>query len=99
MYDEIVDDSKSHTIFDPNATWKTKTLTDFTAKELLVPVFKNGECVYELPDIKEIAAYAKAQIDLLWDEVKRFENPHAYYVDLSKKLYEIKSILLSVYGM
>ena len=99
VYDEFVDSSKPHTIFDPNATWKTKTITDFTAKELLVPVFKNGECVYESPSIQEIADYCREQIGLLWDEVKRFENPHTYYVDLSKKLYEIKNILLNVYGM
>lgn len=99
VYDEVVDNKKPRTIFDPMATWKTKTLTDFTAKELLVPVFKGGECVYESPSIKEIAGYCAAQLDLLWDEVKRFENPHTYYVDLSKKLYEIKNILLSVYGV
>lgn len=99
VYDEFVDDTKPHTIFDPNATWKTKTLTDFTARELLVKVFENGECVYDCPGIKEIAAYCREQLDLLWDEVKRFENPHDYYVDLSKKLYEIKNILLSVYGL
>lgn len=99
VYDEAVDGSKPHTIFDSNATWKTKTLTDFTAKELLVPIFKNGECVYESPSIQEIAKYCREQIDLLWDEVKRFENPHTYYVDLSKKLYEIKNILLNVYGV
>ena len=99
VYDEVVDSSNPHTIFDSNATWKTKTLTDFTAKELLVPIFKNGECVYELPSIQEIAEYCREQIDLLWDEVKRFENPHTYYVDLSKKLYEIKNILLNVYGV
>lgn len=99
VYDEVVDDKKPRTIFDPMATWKTKTLTEFTAKELLVPIFKGGECVYESPSIKEIAGYCAAQLDLLWDEVKRFENPHTYYVDLSKKLYEIKNILLSVYGV
>ena len=99
VWDETVDDSKPHTIFDPNATWKTKTLTDFTARELLVPIFKNGECVYEQPSINEIADYCREQVDLLWDEVKRFENPHTYYVDLSEKLYEIKGILPNVHGM
>ena len=97
VYDETVDDSQNHTIFDPNATWKTKELYDFTAKELLVPIFKNGECVYEKPSIEEIAEYCRAQVELLWDEVKRFENPHSYYVDLSQKLYEIKSILLNLH--
>lgn len=98
LYDEEVDASKPRTIFDPNATWKTKTITDFTVKELQVPIFKNGECVYNSPSINEIAEYCREQVSLLWDEVKRFENPHNYYVDLSKKLYEIKSILLNVYG-
>ena len=99
VFDEVVDDSREHTIFDPNATWKTKTLTDFTAKELLVKVFENGECVYDCPTIEEIAQYCRDQLDLLWDEVKRFENPHDYYVDLSAKLYEIKNILLNVHGI
>lgn len=98
VYDESVDRSVPHTIFDQNATWKTKTLTNFTVRELLVPIFKNGECVYELPSIDEIAKYCKEQIELLWDEVKRFENPHTYYVDLSKKLFEIKNMLLNIYG-
>lgn len=99
LYDEVVDTTKPRTIFDPNAAWKTKTLTDFTAKELQVPIFKNGECVYASPNINEIANYCREQVSLLWDEVKRFENPHTYYVDLSKKLYEIKNILLNVYGI
>ena len=99
VYDEVIDDGKEHTIFDSNASWKTKTLTNFTAKELLVPVFKNGKCVYDSPSINEIAVYCKEQISLLWDEVKRFENPHTYYVDLSKKLYDIKNILLNIYGI
>lgn len=99
VYDEVVDDSRNHIIFDPNATWKTKELYDFTARELLVPVFRDGECVYDCPSIEEIAAYCREQVELLWDEVKRFENPHTYYVDLSQKLYEIKNILLSVHKM
>ncbi len=99
VWDETVDDTKPHTIFDPNATWKTKTLINFTAKELLVPVFKNGECVYDCPSIQEIQAYCTEQLDCLWDEVKRFENPHNYYVDLSEQLYQIKSILLSLHKM
>ncbi|MEE1061509.1 MAG: nicotinate phosphoribosyltransferase [Ruminococcus sp.] len=99
VFDEVVNDSLPRTIFDPNATWKTKTLTDFTAKELLVPIFKNGKCVYESPKIDEIAKYCKEQISLLWDEVKRFENPHDYYVDLSKKLWDIKNILLNIHSV
>lgn len=98
VYDEVVDESKPRTIFDPNASWKKKTITDYTAKEMLVTVFKNGECVYECPSINEIADYCSKQTDTLWDEVKRFENPHTYYVDLSERLYEIKNILLNIYG-
>ena len=95
VYDENVDDSKPLEIFDPDYTWKRKTLTDFTAKELLVPIFKNGECVYDSPSTEEIRTYCKQQVDLQWDEVKRFENPHNYYVDLSQKLWDIRQKLLS----
>ena len=83
-----------HTIFDPNATWKTKTLTDFTVRELLVPIFQGGTLVYDAPALPEIRAYCQAQIETLWDEVKRFENPHTYYVDLSKALWDVKRRLL-----
>ena len=94
VYDECIDDSKPITIFDQNATWKRKTLTDYTARELLQPIFRNGELLYDTPPLAEIKAYCKEQVDLLWDEVKRFENPHSYYVDLSEKLWEIKNSLL-----
>ena len=93
LYDETIDTTKEHTIFDPNATWKQKTLTNFTARELQVPIFKNGECVYESPSIEEIKAYCQKEVETLWDEVKRFENPHRYYVDLSQKLWDIKKEL------
>ncbi len=94
VYDEEVDDSQDLLIFDPEATWKEKTVYNFTARELQVPIFKNGELVYELPALKEIRAYCKEQVESLWDEVKRFDNPHSYYVDLSKKLWDIKYSLL-----
>ncbi len=99
VYDEFVDDSKPHKIFDPNSVWKSKSLTNFTAKEILVPVFKNGECVYNCPSISDTAAYCAKQVNLLWDEVKRFENPHTYYVDISEKLYNIKNMMLNIYGI
>ena len=82
------------TIFDPQATWKEKTLSDFTARELQVPIFQKGELVYESPSLHEIRAYCKEQVETLWDEVTRFENPHNYYVDLSHKLWQIKQDLL-----
>ena len=94
VYDETIDESQPLVLFDPGATWKKKTVTDFTAKELLVPIFKKGELVYESPDIAEIKRYSMEQRDLLWDEVKRFENPHKYYVDMSEKLWNIKRELL-----
>lgn len=94
IYNETVSENLPRTIFDPNAVWKTKTLTDFTVRELLIPIFKNGKCVYDLPKLDEIQSYCLQQIDLLWDEVKRFENPHTYYVDLSEKLWKIKQQLL-----
>ena len=94
VYDETVDDSGEFEIFDPDATWKTKTVYDFTAKELQVPIFVGGELVYECPTLEEVRAYCMAQVDTLWDEVKRFDNPHTYYVDLSQKLWDIKYGLL-----
>ena len=94
VHDETVDDSGNIEIFDPEATWKRKTVYNFTAKELLVPVFRHGELVYDLPPLAEIKRYCAEQVDTLWDEVKRFDNPHTYYVDLSKKLWQIKYDLL-----
>ena len=98
VHDETVDESKPLELFDPDYTWKRKTLTDFTAKELLVPIFQNGVCVYSSPPVDEIREYCNKQIELQWDEVKRFENPHNYYVDLSQKLWDIKQKLLSQKG-
>ena len=94
VHDETVDDSGNIEIFDPEATWKRKTVYNFTAKELLVPIFRGGELVYDLPPLAEIKRYCAEQVDTLWDEVKRFDNPHTYYVDLSKKLWQIKYDLL-----
>ena len=94
VYDEKIDETVPHTIFDQNATWKTKTLSGFTVRELQVPIFKNGECVYQVPALDAVKAYCADQLETLWDEVKRFENPHTYYVDLSEKLWYVKSGLL-----
>ena len=94
VHDETVDDSQDLEIFDPNATWKRKTVYNFTAKELQVPIFRSGELVYKLPTLDEIRDYCREQVDTLWDEVKRFDNPHAYYVDLSQKLWDIRNDLL-----
>ena len=94
MRDETVDTSKPITIFDPVATWKKQTLTNVTAECLLTQVFEKGRCVYKLPELEEIKAYCAHQVDTLWDEVKRFEHPHRYYVDLSSELWNNRNILL-----
>jgi len=94
IHDETIDDGEPLEIFDPEATWKRKIVTDFTAHELLIPIFLNGEKVYESPSLGEIRTFCKEQVDTLWDEVKRFENPHKYYVDLSQKLWDIKHGML-----
>lgn len=92
---EDIDDNSPYEIFDPEHPYKRKTVTDFTAKKLMVQVFDRGECVYESPSVGEIREYCVRQIDTLWDEVKRFEYPHEYYVDLSQKLWDKKNELLS----
>jgi nicotinate phosphoribosyltransferase len=94
VHDEEIDTSAPLTIFDPVETWKKKEFTNYKLRELLVPIFKGGECVYNCPPISEIQSYARAEIETLWDEVKRFENPHGYYVDLTEKLWNIKQSLL-----
>ncbi len=94
VWDETIDDSQPLTIFDPNAVWKTKKLENFVARELLQPIFQNGKLVYRRPALKDIQTYCREQVDLLWDEVKRFHNPHTYYVDLSEKLWLVKQELL-----
>ena len=94
VHDEVIDTSAPLEIFNPAETWKRKTFEKYTLRELLVPIFKNGECVYESPDIRTIREYCLAEVATLWEEVRRFENPHRYYVDLSKKLWEIKRAML-----
>ena len=90
VWDETVDDTKPLEIFDPENTWKTKTMENFVAKELQVPIFQNGELVYKLPMLQEIRENCKVSLESMWEEVKRFDNPHNYYVDLSQKLWDIK---------
>ena len=94
LFDEQIDENVPYVLFDPEHTWKKKTVTNFKARKLLVPAFEKGICVYEDKPLDEIQRYCKEQIDTLWDEVLRFENPHNYYVDLSKELWELKQKLL-----
>jgi len=94
VHDEELDFTKPFELFDPVDTWKRKVLEDYTVVELLKPIFIKGELVYKIPTIEEIRKYCLEQVDSLWDEVKRFENPHNYYVDLTQKLWDIKRQLL-----
>ena len=94
LHNETVDASQPLELFDPEATWKRKTYTNYTAKELLEPIFQKGELVYQVPTLEEARTYCSAQIETLWDEVTRFENPHNYYVDLSTPLWTLKQKLL-----
>ena len=95
VHDEVIDTSKPLELFDPEHIWKRKVLEDYRIEELQKPIFLGGKCVYEPPTASEIRDYCAAQLDLQWDEVKRFENPHNYYVDLSQKLWDVKQALLS----
>lgn len=92
--DEIIDETKPYVLFDPDFTWKRKEIENFVTRKLLVPIFKGGKKVYEEPSLKEIRDYCLRQTDTLWDEVKRFENPHKYYVDLSKNLWAERNGLI-----
>ncbi len=94
LANEVIDETKPYVIFDPEYTWKKKTVTDFVARKLLVRAFDKGKYVYQDYTLEEIRAYCKAQVETLWDEVTRFENPHKYYVDLSEKLWTLKHKLL-----
>lgn len=94
VHDEVVDENEPLMLFDPYATWKTKNVCNFEARELLVPVFLNGKKMYQSPTLKDIQAYCKQQVNTLWDEIKRFDNPQTYYVDLSQKLWDIQQELL-----
>lgn len=97
LFDEIIDESQPYELFDPDHTWKRKTVTDFIARDLCVQIYKKGKLVYKSPHIDDIKQYCMEQVDTIWDEVQRFENPHNYYVDLSQKLWDIRDIMLKEY--
>ena len=93
--DEKISSDEPYEIFDPEHTWKRKVVTDFVAKKLQVKIFSKGKQVYTSPSVKEISKFRAEQVDSLWDEVTRFENPHTYYVDLSEKLWSLRDELLN----
>ncbi len=98
LHDEVYDASEPLTIFDPENTWKRMTITDYTLRELLVPIFRGGEQVYRSPDLHCIAAYARDELDTFWSEYKRLHRPQRYKVDLSQRLYDLKQSLLARHG-
>lgn len=96
--EETIPDEDGYEIFDPQAVWKRKTVKNFYAKNLRVQIFDKGKCIYESPGIEEIKEYCKEQVETLWDEMLRFENPQTYYVDLSRALWQMKNELIEAYN-
>lgn len=94
LRDEEIDDNEPLVIFDPLFTWKMKKMKNYKAREMQVPIFKDGDLVYDEPSLEEIASYRKKEVESLWDEVKRYDTPHNYYVDLSQKLWNLKQKLI-----
>lgn len=94
LHDEEIDTSKPYELFDPEFTWKRKRVTDYYVRPLLKRIFEKGRCVYETPSVDVLKEYCGMEVDGLWEELKRFENPHKYYVDLSEKLWKIKNELI-----
>ena len=98
LHDEVIDDTRPYEIFDPEYTWKRKTVENFIASSLQRELFRGGVCVHQPRSLTEIRNYCLASVDDMWDEVKRFENPHKYYVDLSERLWDEKQRLLNLYS-
>lgn len=96
-FDEKIDEYSEYELFDPDHTWKRKTVTDFIAKELCVKIFDKGKLVYDAPSVSHIRKYCSEAVDTIWDEVQRFENPHTYYVDLSLSLWQERENMLNKY--
>lgn len=98
LKEEIIDENKPYLLFDPDFPWKNKLVEDFKAVNLLEPIFIDGKQVYKSPNLDEIRNYHKKQMSMLWDELKRFDYPHQYYVDLSKPLWDIREKLLKEFS-
>lgn len=98
LKDEVIDSKKPYLLFDQNHPWKNKRITNYEVVDLLEPIFIEGKLVYNKPSLEEIRTFHKKQMDTLWDEIKRFEFPHRYYVDLSKPLWDLKQSILKNYA-
>lgn len=94
LMDEVIDERAPYELFDPEFTWKRKTVQNFLARPLLRKIFEHGKCICHTPSVEKIRAYCAEQVDTLWEEVLRFENPHQYYVDLSQRLWDLKHSLI-----
>ena len=94
LADEEIDKNE-YMIFDPENPWKKKVLKNYTVRPLQVKIFEKGKLIYHIPNLKEIAKYSKKDLETMWDEIKRLENPHKYYVDLSKQLWILKNNMLN----
>lgn len=94
LHDEEINENTPRTIFDEEQVWKRKTLSNFNVKKLPVPIFTNGKCVYTSPKLQDIRLYRENEVGRLWEELKRFDNPHKYYVDLSERLWDVKNRLI-----
>ncbi len=99
LHDETIDENEPLTLFDPTHTWKRQTFHEYTVKNLLRPIYQDGKLVYDLPDIETIRQHCKQEMESLWEEVKRFDYPHLYYVDLSEKLWDLKHELIKQHAM
>ncbi len=97
LEDEVIDETKPYEIFDPECTYKRKIIENFVVKPLMEKIFEKGLCVYETPSLHKIRSYCKTELSKIWDEVRRFENPHKYYVDLSEKLWSLRQEHISRY--
>ncbi len=98
LFDEVIDDSRPYEIFDPEHTWKRKMISNFRAELVTVQIYDKGKLIYKSPDVHQIKKHCEHEISRLWDEVKRFEFPHKYYVDLSPSLWDMKDDLLKKYS-
>ncbi|SNS45387.1 nicotinate phosphoribosyltransferase [Anaerovirgula multivorans] len=97
LEEEVIDTNKPLTIFHPIYTWKKKTFNRYSVREMLIPIYQEGNLVYPRKTVSEIRSYAKKELDSLWPEYKRFNRPHLYKVDLSEKLWNLKNQMVSEY--
>ena len=97
LRDEVIDGTKPYLLFDPDYIWKQKEITDFKAIPMQVTIFKDGKLVYKRPNLNQIRKHCAESQNYLWDEMKRLEKPHKYYVDLSQDLWDLKKDLIKSY--